>query len=405
MNFKLIVASQLVLVVFGFISCSTPQPQKKVETISPLPDTTWAKDTINTDTVSKFKIQLNDSLDELAAIIAATCNDSQRYPQITKNVSYQKYFKEFSKRWTHFDSTRVKTLMNFEKSVLGASLPGHKTLYYPFSGPDYLYAGKFFPKANHYILVGLEPIGSLDALTKTNPDSLGTYFNAIHTSLNAILKFSFFRTNSMEEDLRQKNLDGVVHLLLLFLKREGNAIVSCRPFELDSLGGKIFFSSFSEQKASNSKTKGLEICFVNSEDSMKVLDYLNVNLSDYALKRNPNFMQFMKLDSSSVTYLKGASYLLHKPHFSRIRQFILSLSRAVVQDDSGIAIKYFLSSDRSWKFNLYGNYTEPIRMFKKLYQPALDSLYLQLGSLPLGFGIGYNFKDNNSNLMIAIAEQ
>jgi hypothetical protein len=381
-------------------SCSSPAPKTEQTIITN--DSLRLKDSLPPEKTVEQTIPVNDSLDELAGIIAATLSESKLFPQITSGSAYQNYRKEFSGRWKHFDSTRVTTLVLFQDSVLSKSLDSNSTLFYPFSGPDYLYAGRFFPRARHYVLVGLEPVGSLDALSKVKPDSLGGYFNALHTSLNAILKFSFFRTNSMEEDLRKEDLDGVIHVLLLFLKREGNGIISCKPFQIDSLGQKIYYSSFSEQKSSTSKSKGLEIQFVSVDQQVKVLDYLSVNLSDPALKKNQGLMAFIGKDSTCITYLKGASYLLHKAYFSRIRQSILTRSSAVVQDDSGIALHYFLSSNKKWKFQLYGQYTEPISMFRKLYQPSLDSLYQKQGAQPLGFGIGYNFKDNNSNLMIAI---
>jgi hypothetical protein len=40
-------------------------------------------------------------------------------------------------------------------------------------------------------------------------------------------------------------------------------------------------------------------------------------------------------------------------------------------------------------------------MFSAFYQADLDSTYKQQGSKPIGFGIGYNFRDKNSNFMIA----
>jgi hypothetical protein len=39
-------------------------------------------------------------------------------------------------------------------------------------------------------------------------------------------------------------------------------------------------------------------------------------------------------------------------------------------------------------------------MFSEFYQPELDSLYKRIGAKPLGFGMGYNFRDKNSNFMI-----
>jgi hypothetical protein len=101
------------------------------------------------------------------------------------------------------------------------------------------------------------------------------------------------------------------------------------------------------------------------------------------------------------TYLKGASYLMHKNYFSIIRNTIINQSQHVIQDDSGIAFHYFTESGSKWNYSFYGKYLKPIPMFSAFYQPDLDSLYKLQGSKPIGFGIGYNFRDKNSNFMIA----
>jgi len=73
----------------------------------------------------------------------------------------------------------------------------------------------------------------------------------------------------------------------------------------------------------------------------------------------------------------------------------------VIQDDSGMALHYYLDSKYQWDFSFYGQYLKPIPMFAQFYQADLDSLYKLKGTKSIGFGIGYNFKDKNSNFMIA----
>ena len=41
-----------------------------------------------------------------------------------------------------------------------------KVIFYPFSGPDYLTAHAFFPNADKYVMLGLEPVGKLPELKK-----------------------------------------------------------------------------------------------------------------------------------------------------------------------------------------------------------------------------------------------
>ncbi|HQQ93961.1 MAG TPA: hypothetical protein PLQ93_05365 [Bacteroidia bacterium] len=380
------------------LACNEERAPQQTEPPKPITSPVQSSDSTR-EIAGKARIAINDSLDELAGIIAGTLDSSSYFPAITASSAYKAHRRQFSKRWNHFDSIRVSKIRQFHDSELVNQVVMQEDLFYPFSGPDYLYAGLFFPEARRYLLVGLEPCGSPDPLVQQRPDSLSSYFSALNRSLNAILKFSFFRTNSMEEDLRSSKLDGVMHLLFLFLKREGNRIVSLKTIGIDSTGQ---IEALPDSVLTKGNSRGLEIRFLNPNDSEKVLQYFSLNLSDPGMRKHSGLQRYLLNKPGFNTYLKGASYLLHKPYFSRIRSCILQKSKTIVQDDSGIALHYFLAQGNIWRFRLYGEYAEPISLFRKSYQPALDSMYKSTGSQRLGFGIGYNFKDNNSNLMIAI---
>lgn len=345
--------------------------------------------------------KVNDTLNEIASLIAGKADSSIIFANVLRNKHYTNFSSAFSKRWNDFDTTRILKLTDFRTKELVSGVKYEKTLFYPFSGPDILYANLFFPDAKEYILIGLEPVGTLPDFSKSYEDSLERYYSKLNTSLHAILKFSFFRTESMSKDLKSTEVDGTIHLLLLFLSRTGNEIVSARPLTIDSLGNKVYLNSFPELKTANLKTRGVEIQFKTPGNKVKQLNYFSLNLADAVLRTNAGFKIYLEKMEGFNTYLKGASYLLHKPYFSEVRTIILNGSSTIVQDDSGIAFNYFAESKTNWNFKLYGEYTRPISLFKNAYQKELDSLYKAIGSSPLGFGIGYNFKDKNSNLIVA----
>jgi hypothetical protein len=92
---------------------------------------------------------------------------------------------------------------------------------------------------------------------------------------------------------------------------------------------------------------------------------------------------------------------MHKSYFNQIRNLILNNSTAVLQDDSGIPIK-FLDSTK-WNVQLYGSYNGVINLFKGDEQPELKTLYKDstlVKNLP--FGTGYKFNKGTSNLQLAI---
>jgi hypothetical protein len=347
----------------------------------------------------------NDSLNALADLMSGIADSNSVYAEIQSSSDFKAFSQNFDKRWMNFDSTRLTSLRTFRDKELSQVVKTPSTLFYPFSGPDILYAQTFFPEADKYVMIGLEPVGSLPHFNPERKDSLDMYYGKVNTSLNAILKFSFFRTQSMKNDLKNTEVDGTLHLLILFLKRTGNQFCSAKPVTVDSTGNMVYEESFASLKKLKTNTRGLELKFTDVNKKPKTLYYFSLNAADGGLKSNQSFVNYLKNMGTINTYLKGASYLMHKSYFSIIRNVILEQSEQVVQDDSGISFHYFTDNNNKWNYTLYGQYTKPISMFKEFYQKDLDSLYKQQGAKEIGFGIGYNFKDKNSNLLIATKQK
>jgi hypothetical protein len=96
-----------------------------------------------------------------------------------------------------------------------------------------------------------------------------------------------------------------------------------------------------------------------------------------------------------TTYIKSASYLMHKSYFSTIRNTILAKSIAILQDDSGIPYRFFNKS--KWAIRLYGTYDGPIELFKDHMEEDLKAAY-ERGAQPLTVRLGYG---KQSNMLLA----
>lgn len=345
-------------------------------------------------------LAINDTLNTIAGLIAGNATDTTIFNTVASNQDYLAFSESFSRRWKTFDSSRISRVKDFTNRELNNGIKSEKTLFYPFSGPDILYANLFFPNVEKYVMIGLEPVGTLPHFEREHKDSLNRYYNKLNVSLNAILNFSFFRTESMNNDLRNAEVDGTIHLLFLFLNRTGNAIVSAKPITVDSVGNTVYMPSFEVLKAEHLKTKGVDIQFKTPGNQLRQLIYFSVNAADYNLQNNPGFKSYLNHMDHFNVYLKGASYLLHKPNFNFMRNMILNKSTTIIQDDSGIALRYFYEDMNEWQYQLYGQYSKPIHMFANHYQPLLDTLYDRQGAKHLDFGLGYNYRDKNSNFMV-----
>ena len=93
--------------------------------------------------------------------------------------------------------------------------------------------------------------------------------------------------------------------------------------------------------------------------------YFQLNASTPVIDRkHQDFLRYMAKRKGHVTLIKAASYLLNPvdgSSFGTVRQMILKNSIAVVQDDSGVPIKYFRSWGGSW--TLTENILAPLRSF------------------------------------------
>jgi hypothetical protein len=81
-----------------------------------------------------------------------------------------------------------------------------------------------------------------------------------------------------------------------------------------------------------------------------------------------------------------------------VRDFLIANSTAMVQDDSGVPLRYF--DPKKWDLQPFGRYLGPIGVFPGRYQPAYAVLFRN--GRPIDFGIGYRWRPNESNLLLAI---
>jgi len=91
---------------------------------------------------------------------------------------------------------------------------------------------------------------------------------------------------------------------------------------------------------------------------------------------------------------------MHTGGFDTTRQFLLTNCAAILQDDSGIPMRYFLPHD--WTLRLFGGYHGPIATFKQFPQPELDQLNALQKPAPLPFGVGYRWHPGESSLIFAV---
>ena len=307
--------------------------------------------------------------------------------------------RELERSWSRIENQSLPAIRAFQERELGDISIANSTVFYPFSGPDALMLTIFFPRSPTYVMVGLEPAGTLPASKKLAGKDLGEYLANVRDTIDSELSRSFFVTRQMDRQFRGQVTDGLFLPILQLLVRTNHTILGFRYVRLND-AGQIIERAADYKAPGKIGNKGVELDFrTDSDQSVHKLFYFSVNLSDDRLRQNPAFLAFLTGLKGATTFLKATSYMIHKPEFSTIRERILSDSLAVLQDDSGIPYHFFATA--RWRVQLYGDYVRPYGSFRWLEQPDLRKAYLTPGSKPLDFWIGYGYGRTASNLLFA----
>jgi len=308
---------------------------------------------------------------------------------LTQDPAWQHHARAFDAAFARLEARQLAKIQTWANANLAAPRP---TMFYMFSGPDFLYADAFYSRATTYVLSALEPVGSVPDLTRLSYGGIGYALYNVERSLGSILNFSFFITKSMKTDLRAGQLNGTLPLLYVFLARSGKAIRSVSLIALDTAGGV----HPADETAGNA-ARGVRIVFAGSDGVQRTLYYFSTDLSNGGV-RNSGFLAFCARLGPGDSLIKSASYLLHAGNFATVRGFLLANSAAIVQDDSGIPLADF--DPRNWRLLPFGRYAGPIAKFPGMYQPKYAELFRS--SQPIDFGIGYRWRAFETNLLLAI---
>ena len=336
-----------------------------------------AADTVTADDTARFLAGLQPSA------------DSPLTP-LTKDPAWQRHAKFFDAAFAQLEQRQLSKIRTWAASNLAAP---KSTMFYMFSGPDFLYADAFYSKATTYVLSALEPPGSVPDLTRLPRGGVGAALYNVEHSMGTILSFSFFITKMMKVDLRADQLNGTLPILYVFLARSGKTIREVSPVALDDKGAAYF----ANENPGKNATHGVRIVFAGSDGEQKTLYYFSTDLSNPGV-RFSGFLKFCATLAPGNSLIKSASYLLHSGNFSTVRDFILANSATIIQDDSGIPLAYY--SPKKWRFFPFGHYAGPIGEFPGRYQEEYAELFRR--AQPMDFGIGYRWRSHESNLLLSV---
>ena len=308
-----------------------------------------------------------------------------------KDGSWQQQAKRYDSAWTVLDKRQLSKIKAWSTQYLPPRKP---VVFYFFSGPDFLYADAFYPGADTYILAALEPVGEIPDLTGMSKSQVVGGISRIESSLNTVMNYSFFITKKMRGELSGGRFGGTLPILYVFLERSGKTIRETTLVALDADGN---VKPANDPSLPKNAPHGAKIVFSTGADGKpQTLYYFSTDLSNDGVKTS-GFLKFCDTFGLGNSFIKSASYLLHSGGFNKARDFLLEHSATILQDDSGIPVVYF--DPKKWRLRPFGHYVAPLSIFPRAYQPRMAELFRK--AAPIEFGLGYRWRKNESNLLLA----
>ena len=357
---------------------------------SPAPLPAWDISTFSAD--NKFNA--------IASVMSGDKNNAGSLKGFLDSAAWKDNARFIDSAWRRLEKGRLAKMRDWKDKEFSAINKNSNTLFYPFSGPDFLTAYTFFPEADKYILVGLENIGKLPEVSKLRRKDAEDYVYGFRNSLNDIFNKSYFITKNMGRDFNYHNQYGTLSLMSFFIKRTGNEIANVKyvvKYNNDSIAEVPY-----EYNNKEYKPFGVRIDIV-SGGTPKSVYYFRYDLSNKKFNDTAVFYKYLAKITNVTTYIKSASYLLHNDFMSNMRGFILDKSNYVIEDDTGIPYKYFVAEEK-WAVKLYGAYARPVSDFKWLnkQQDLSDVFQRDSASIQkLPFHLGYHWGSKKDVLIVA----
>lgn len=383
-----------VFFVFSLIlvSCYQTSHKEKERIVVKKPEQTAKRDTV----IKKTSI-INPQ-NNIAAILSGVNEAENPLNHLFDSSAWGENRDFINKSWVKLQSSRLDPIEKWSKKELTGASKNCRTVFYPFSGPDFITANSFFPSGNELVMLGLEPIGSLPEIDKFSNEEAKDYCNDFKKSLTDIFQKSYFITAYMLRDFQKQKVNGLLPVLSFFIKKTNHTILKINylvKYNNDSIGEVDY----------NSKLKpfGVKIrCSKN--DSIKTVYYFKYDVSNKQFNDTCAFYKFIdKHTLNSVTYIKSASYLLHANFMSNMKKLILKNSNYVLEDDTGIPYND-IAKAKNWEIKLYGKYTQPVKDFPylKMQTGILEAFQKDSASIPdVPFHLGYHWQSKKDLLIYA----
>ncbi len=291
-----------------------------------------------------------------------------------------------------------------------------KTVVYPFGGGDLLSALVAFPDALEITTISLEQAGDPRRLRKLDINAIDRSLGALRAEIGGLISVGSNTSENLSSQQRG-DLPGQVSSFLLGLVAAGHEPVAMRYFSLtdsgsiryleqadiaamDAKGGKTLKHDWHSPNFSEA-FQNVEIQFKTPGDVVpRVHRHIGWNLGDDYLAKNPQLLRHLEAKGKVTLLTKGASYLLWRGDFSKIRTYMLEHLAWMLSDSTGIPPVYARRAGMVQE--TYGNYNGAFLEGAQAgpTDESMIEMWLKQPRRRLPFRFGYVDKDKQAHVMV-----
>jgi len=309
-------------------------------------------------------------------------------PAIAQSPRWATFAKEVTANWALYSQKIADPMSQWALAELPVA---PDTVFYPFSGPDFVTVHQLFPTAQRYVMVAMQNAERPLDLANLAPDLLEPSLGVLTSAWRHFGDHGFYVTEYLEKYLYSTRANiGASTFIVSFLSLQGFEIERVVPIQVGADG------SLQEISPDTPRWRSVRIQASKQGKSI-IVDYLKIDLSNAGLQAAPQNLTLINTLTTNPVLFKAASHLPQNVGFSVIANQVLGRSPLIVQDETGLKYTNLI---QSYQVALFGKFVAAHHAFPS-YHVDLAKAFAQRDDIkPLNFRFGY-FKDGNYALMIA----
>ena len=336
------------------------------------------------------------SLSDTARILAGLSVDESVVEDFDSRL-LRDFGEQMEEYWEEYEEDVGGPMADFAAEHLDFN-PGD-TVFYPFSGPDFITVHRLYPEATRYVLVALQHGGQLPDLTVSDAQT-EMILQTVLDSMPQFADFGFFVTeeinNAFNYDLTP--VDGISAAIAMMAEREGFRVVEMEPIQINMAGTDVVVHPGDPEARRTWRSVRFNL-ERRSDEQPVIVDYIRLDLANENLDENAAFRNWLAQEAAGRVVFKAASHLPQYDNFSTIVGLIVNNAISIVQDESGI--EYSLLTEH-FEVTLYGDLNEINHNFPSHLQADLLAAYNAIEDVErLSFPFGYYHPRRTYSVQVA----